>query len=560
VQKQEWWKKSVVYQIYPKSFLDTSGSGTGDIKGIIKKLDYLAQLGVDVIWLCPVYKSPEVDNGYDISDYYSINPRYGSMEDFDNLLAAAHDKGIRIVMDLVVNHSSDQHPWFKSASTDPQSPYRDYYIFKEGKGNQPPNNWGAFFGGPAWSYLPALDQYYLHIFSSAQPDLNWENPQLRQEVYKIMRFWLDKGIDGFRMDVINLISKVPGLPEGEKGPQDLYGNGFPYFANGPRLHEFLQEMHDQVLRHYDILTVGEMPGATVEVAQLATGQNRKELNMVFQFEHVDCDAQGSKWNWIPFDPGKLKKIMYKWQEGLEQDGWNSLYWNNHDQPRVVSRFGNDSKEYRVKSAQMLGTVLHMLKGTPYIYMGEEIGMANWRPQRLEDYKDLESIDAIEVLRKQNQSEEAIAEALYRKSRDNARTPMQWNKGENAGFTSGTPWLPINPRYKEINVLEDTQDPQGVFQYYQKLIKLRKEEALLSEGDFKVIGATQGPLVIYSRNYGKKHWLVVANMSQEPQTVHLGQEWTIKPARLVISNSSRELLPSTEILLEGYDAYVWERRD
>lgn len=448
--QKTWWKESVVYQIYPRSFMDSNGDGIGDIPGIISKLDYLKTLGIDVIWLSPVYKSPNDDNGYDISDYKDIMDEFGTMADWDELLSEVHARGMKLVMDLVVNHSSDEHAWFVESRKSKDNPYRDYYIWKPGKDGKEPNNWEANFSGSAWEYDDTTDEYFLHLFSKKQPDLNWENPKLRREVYDMMNWWLEKGIDGFRMDVVNFISKVDGLPDAPAQEGKKYASGHEYFMNGPRIHEFLHEMNKETVGKYDVMTVGEMPGVTPEQAQLYTGEDRDEVNMVFQFEHVDLDSgPGGKWDLKTLELKDLKWSLSRWQKGLEQVGWNSLYWNNHDQPRIVSRFGDD-KNYREKSAKMLATLLHMMKGTPYIYQGEEFGMTNIRFESIEDYRDIELLNMYKEKMEQGIPKEKIMESIYVKGRDNARTPVQWDDTEHAGFTTGTPWIKINPNYKEIN--------------------------------------------------------------------------------------------------------------
>ncbi len=466
--EQAFWKEAVVYQIYPRSFKDCNGDGIGDLQGIHSKLDYLKELGVDVIWLSPVYKSPNDDNGYDISDYYDIMDEFGTVQDWEELLEGLHNRDMKLMMDLVVNHSSDEHAWFMESRSSKDNPYRDYYIWRPGhEDGTAPNNWTSFFSGSAWQYDDTTAEYYLHLFTKKQPDLNWENPKLRQSIYDMMTFWLDKGVDGFRMDVINLISKVPGLPDdGKEGLSD----GSPYYMNGPRIHEFLREMNEQVLSKYEVMTVGEAPGATVEEAIKYTGKDRHELQMVFQFEHMDVDsgAEG-KWDLVPWTLPKLREVLHKWQTGLAEDGWNSLYLNNHDQPRMVSRFGND-KEYRGESAKMLATLLHTLKGTPYIYQGEELGMTNVKFTSIEEYRDVEIHNMYNEKVVQGGADPGtIMQAIETKGRDNARTPMQWNTEANAGFTTGTPWIDVNPNYTEINAEAAVADPESIFHYYRKLI-------------------------------------------------------------------------------------------
>ncbi|MED4205591.1 alpha,alpha-phosphotrehalase [Neobacillus mesonae] len=514
----EWWKKSVVYQIYPRSFMDSNGDGIGDIQGIIGKLDYLKLLGVDVIWLSPVYDSPNDDNGYDIRNYQAIMNEFGTMADFDQMLTEAHNRGMKLVMDLVVNHTSDEHTWFVESKKSKDNPYRDFYFWREGKDGKEPNNWGSVFGGSAWQYDETTDEYYLHLFSKKQPDLNWETPKLREEVYNMMKFWLDKGIDGFRMDVINMISKNPKLPDGDQGEGQLYGDGGRYFMNGPRIHEFLQEINQEVLSKYPIMTVGEMPGASPEDAVLYTDPERKEVNMIFTFEHMDLDsAPGGKWNLKPLDLVELKENLAKWQKALHNKGWNSLYWNNHDQPRIVSRFGDDGK-YRVKSAKMLAACLHFMQGTPYIYQGEEIGMINVKFASLNDYRDIETINMYHERKELGYSHEEIMASIYVKGRDNARTPMQWDSTKNAGFSAGTPWIKVNPRYKEINAKAALEDSQSIFYFYQKLIQLRKELDIITEGDFELLLRDHPQLFVYERKLNDERLLVVCNFSGEEVTV------------------------------------------
>lgn len=473
--EKRWWKESVVYQIYPRSFCDSNGDGIGDLNGITGKLDYLKELGIDVIWLSPVYKSPNDDNGYDISDYQAIMDEFGTMEDFDRMLATAHEKGIKIMMDLVVNHTSDEHKWFIESRKSTDNPYRDYYIWRPAKEDGSlPNNWGSCFSGPAWEYDKTTDMYFLHLFSKKQPDLNWDNPAVRQDVFDMMNWWLKKGVDGFRMDVISLISKEPGLPDKEPGI-----NGYATFnvsANGPHVHEYLQEMRQKALNNADTITVGECSGVTLEEAKKYARSDEKELNMVFQFEHmdVDSDEKAGKWTTRKMDLRNLKKILTRWQKGLQDIAWNSLYWENHDQPRSVSRFGNDSDEYREISAKMLATCIHMMQGTPYVYQGEELGMTNCPFNTLDNFRDLESINAFHELTEQGKmTEEDMMAAIGYKGRDNARTPMQWDNSLHGGFTTGTPWLAENPNYTKINVTDQLNRPDSVLSFYKELIALRK---------------------------------------------------------------------------------------
>ncbi|ALS17158.1 MULTISPECIES: alpha-glucosidase [Clostridium] len=528
--EKKWWKECVVYQIYPRSFKDSNGDGIGDLKGIIEKLDYLNYLGIDVIWLSPVYKSPNDDNGYDISDYQNIMDEFGTMKDFDELLRECHKRNIKIMMDLVVNHTSDEHSWFMESKKSKNNEYRDYYVWKEGINGQPPNNWGSVFSGPAWQYDEETQMYYLHLFSKKQPDLNWENPKLRNEIYSMMKWWLDKGVDGFRMDVINFISKDQNFPNGENGD---FG---PYAMNGPRIHEFLKEMKQMVLKEKDLITVGEMPGVTVEQGNLYTGKDRDELNMVFQFEHMDIgNGEFGKWHKNSFKLTELKRIMTKWQKGLENNGWNSLYWNNHDQPRVVSRFGDD-KKYWNKSAKMLATCLHMMQGTPYIYQGEEIGMTNVAFEKLSDYKDIEILNAYEdLVVKKGRSHEEMMQGIYDRGRDNARTPMQWNDSENGGFTLGTPWIKVNPNYKSINVEEEINNEDSILNYYKKLIKIRKDNEIVVYGKYDLLLEESEEIYSYMRTLNNERLLVICSFSKEETTFNLPSEVEYNSKKLLIGN-------------------------
>ncbi len=521
--EKKWWKESVVYQIYPRSFCDSNGDGIGDIKGITSKLDYLKELGVDVVWLSPVYQSPNDDNGYDISDYQAIMEEFGTMEDFDEMLAAMHERGLKLVMDLVVNHTSDEHRWFVESRKSADNPYRDYYIWRPAKDGKEPNNWGSCFSGPAWEYDPETEMYYLHLFSKKQPDLNWDNPVVRDEVFKMMNWWIDKGVDGFRMDVISLISKKPDLPDGVPGI-----NGYASFnepANGPHVHEYLQEMREKVLNRADTITVGECSGVTLEEAKKYARSDGKELNMVFQFEHMDVDADGdNKWSDKKMDLRDMKEILTRWQKGLEEIAWNSLFWENHDQPRSVSRFGNDG-EYWEASAKMLATCLHMMQGTPYIYQGQELGMTNVPFETIEDFRDLDSINAYYELTEQGVfSKEEMMRFLRYKSRDNARTPFQWNEKENAGFTSGTPWIMVNPNYTEINAEEQTGRDDSILNYYKKLIRLRKENEIIVYGTYDLLLPDSKEIYAYTRTLGDKKLLVVCSFTAEETAFEMPEEF------------------------------------
>lgn len=515
---EDWWKKAVVYQVYPRSFKDSDGDGVGDLGGVLQKLPYIKKLGVDVIWFNPIYKSPNKDNGYDISDYRSIQPQFGDMKIFDTILSKAHELGLKIMMDLVVNHTSDQHEWFKQSRLSKNNSYRDYYIWRDGKNGKAPNNWGSYFGGSTWQYDKNTKQYYLHLFAKGQPDLNWENPQVRNEVWKIMKFWLDKGVDGFRMDVINFLSKPNGLPDAPNPEHAEFGNVEPLVANGPKLNDYLREMNDKVLSHYNVMTVGEMPSCTVKDALEYTGFNRHELNMVFQFEHVTLspnpDKRLGKWYDKRAPLPELKHVLSKWQTGLNGKGWNSLYWNNHDNPRSVSRFGNDSPEYREKSAKMLAATMQMMQGTPYIYQGEELGMTNMHFNSLDDYRDIESIEAYHQIvdREKLIDGKTMMKYLAFKSRDNARTPMQWNDSINAGFSDGTPWIDVNPNYKSINATKEVEDKHSVFNFYRKLIKLRHNSDLIIYGDYQLLDPNDNEVFAYKRHYDGKTLLVISNFT------------------------------------------------
>ena len=520
-----WWKRAVVYQIYPRSFQDSNGDGVGDIPGIASRLDHLQRLGVDVIWLSPVYRSPMVDNGYDISDYREIDPLFGTLADMDGLLDRAHSRGIKIVMDLVVNHSSDQHVWFQE-SRDPASPKRDWYYWRPAReGMEPgapgaePDDSSAAFAPNAWHYDERSGEYYFGMFSAAQPDLNWENPQVREAVYELMRFWVDRGVDGFRMDVINLISKPEGLTRG--GFVEQGSGNWKSIANGPRLDEFLAEMNREVgLSDLNLLTVGEMPDSTIEVARNITDPARRELNMVFTFEHMNLDQRcdGEKWDLEKLALPALKKTLAAWQVGLSDVGWNSLYFDNHDQPRVVSRFGDDSPEHRVNSAKTLATLLHLHKGTPYIYQGEELGMTNYPFESIDDIEDVESINMHTLRTAAGVPEDEILRSLLTKGRDNARTPVQWDDSQHAGFTTGTPWLAVNPNHRNINAASQIDDPDSVFSHYRRLIELRHDDETVRVGQFELLLPEHEQIWAFTRTHGEDQILVLANCSSAPVTV------------------------------------------
>ena len=547
--KKTWWKESVVYQIYPRSFMDSNNDGIGDIKGITSKLDYLKNLGIDVIWLSPVFKSPNDDNGYDISDYEDIMDEFGTMSDFDELLSEAHNRGIKIIMDLVVNHSSDEHKWFVEARKSKDNPYRDYYIWRDGKDGSTPNNWDSIFSGSAWEYDEETNQYFLHLFSKKQPDLNWENENLRQAVYSMMKFWLDKGIDGFRMDVCNLFSKAEGLPDiGEEGPEGIY-------MNGPKIHDYLHEMNKEVLSKYDIMTVGETPGVSPKHARDYVGEDRDELNMVFHFELMDLPNASDKFYKKPYKLTDIKNIFMKWYDGLENIGWNSLFMNNHDQPRMVSRFGNDSK-YRIESAKMLATLIHTFKGTPYIYQGEEIGMTNICFDDIKKYRDIETINYYNEKIK-NEDEKSLIERIKITSRDNARTPMQWDNNLNGGFSKATPWIDVNPNYKQVNVKESLEDSNSIFNYYKELIKLRHNNDTIVYGDVKLIYPENESIFAYTRNLEDEQLMVVLNFYENEIDFKIPDNIDINKLETILSNYKDKIIKNETIKLRPYEAIVYK---
>ena len=556
---KKWWHDKVAYQIYPKSFLDTNGDGIGDLRGIISKLDYLKELGVDIIWLSPIYKSPFVDQGYDISDYYAIAEEFGTMEEFDELLAESKKRGISIIMDLVINHCSDKHEWFKKALADPDGEYADYFFFREGKNGNPPSNYRSYFGGSCWEPVPNSNKYYLHMFAKEQPDLNWENPKVRKEVQEILRFWLEKGIDGFRMDVITLISKDPAYPDGPVIQNKAYGSYYAGCASGPHVHEYLQEMNREVLSKYDIMTVGEAPHTSADEAAPYTASDRHELNMVFHFDHMHLDYdENGKYAKNRVKLTDLKEVMTKWQDTMHEcDGWNSLYWSNHDQARAVSRFGNESEPYRVKSAKMLGTILHMMQGTPYIYEGEELGMTNAHFESIDEYKDVEALDIFrDFTERKGFSEKDTLELLGLKSRDNARTPMQWDNTVNAGFTEGTPWIGVNKNCKEINVEQCLADQDSIFYYYQKLIQLRHEMPIITDGVYELLDKENESVYAYLRKGEKETLLVVGNFTDKTINYHIEEKVQAKKSRLLISNYNAAETFERDLSLEPYGACVY----
>ena len=529
--KYGWWKNAVFYQIYPKSFQDTNGDGVGDLPGIISRLDYLEALGIDGIWLSPVCRSPQVDNGYDISDYRAIDPGVGTMEDMETLIREAKNRGISIILDLVPNHSSDQHPWFLEAKKGKDNPYYDYYIWRDGDGTCPPNEMRATFGGPAWTYVPELGQYYFHQFAPQQPDLNWENPKVRQEIYDIMRFWVSKGVEGFRLDVVDQIGKDPELQ---------------VTGNGPRLHEYLREMSEKAFLEEGLVVVGEAWGADVERAKLYSAPDGSEMSMVFQFQHMCMDQEGEKWDFRPVYLPQLKACLRNWQQGLHGEGWNSLFFNNHDLPRIVSRWGND-QEYRVESAKMLATMLHGMQGTPYVFQGEELGMTNIKLD-ISQYVDVEILNLYKERTAAGYSHEDVMASIYARGRDNARTPMQWTAGENAGFTTGTPWLPVNENHSVINAEAALADENSTFHYYQKLIALRKEYNVFRDGWFELMDPENEAVFAYTRDTDNAHMLVVCNFTAEDQDWKL--PWNYAGAKKLIGN-----YPDDHETLRPYEAYI-----
>lgn len=539
--EKKWWHNSVVYQIYPRSFMDHNGDGIGDIKGIIAKLDYLKLLGIDVIWLSPVYKSPNDDNGYDISDYCEIMDEFGTMEDMDQLIFEANSRGIKIIMDLVVNHTSDEHPWFIESRKSKDNPYRDYYVWRDPVNGKEPNNLSSVFSGSAWEFDKTTGQYFLHLFSKRQPDLNWENPKVHEEVFNMMNFWLDKGIGGFRMDVIDLIGKLPD--------KEITGNG-------PMLHDYLKEMNKKTFGKRDVLTVGETWGATPEIAKLYSDPDRNELSMVFQFEHIGLDQQEGKekWDLKSLNLLDLKNVFNKWQTQLDGKAWNSLFWNNHDLPRIVSRWGND-KEYRKESAKMLATILHLMQGTPYIYQGEEIGMTNVRFENIEEYDDIETRNMYNDRISKGYTHEEIMESIYTKGRDNARTPMQWSCEKHGGFTEGKPWLTVNPNFKEINVEDSINDENSIFHHYRKLINLRKELPIVVYGSFYMLAEDNGNIFAFTRSLNDELLLIIANFTMMETEFNYKDQF--KQAKILLSNYENSSLNLEKLNLRPYEAIVYK---
>ena len=555
---EKWWKNAVVYQIYPRSFKDSNGDGIGDLEGIYEKLDYLAELGIDVIWMSPVYKSPNDDNGYDISDYQDIMDDFGTMDDFDRVLKKAHSLNIKIMMDLVVNHTSDEHKWFIESKKSKDNPYHDYYMWADpDKNGNPPNRWESCFSGSAWEYVESVGQFYLHSFSRKQPDLNWDNPKVREEVFKMMTWWCDKGIDGFRMDVISMISKYPGLPDGPENGNGYTGNTS---CDGPNIHKYLREMNEKVLSKYRLITVGECPGVNAEQAKKYANIDGSELDMIFQFEHVSGSAlkpcHHGKWDGEAMTMPELRANFTKWQKDLEGCAWNSLFLSNHDQPRCVSRFGNDSEQYRELSAKMLATMTHFQKGTPYVYQGEELGMTNAYMENIADYRDIESLNAYkELTKKENIPAETVMGYIKAVGRDNARTPMQWDASENGGFTSGTPWLQVNKNYKTINAAAQVNDPDSVFAYYKKLIALRHTNEVMVNGVYDVLIPDHPQIYAYTRTLGDKQLLVLCNDSDSNVAIPAELQEKIHAAKNILIQNYKDTDEST---LRPYEAVVYAR--
>lgn len=555
VSDQPWWKSAVVYQVWPRSFADSDGDGIGDLGGVIGKLDYLADLGVDVVWLSPFYPSPHHDYGYDISDYQGVDPTFGTFEQFDELVAGAHERGIRIVIDVVINHTSIEHPWFVESRSSLDNPKRDWFWWRP-----QPNNWRSFFTRPAWTYDDTTGQYYLHLYTVEQPDLNWENPEVRQAIYAMLRWWLDRGVDGFRMDVVNLISKDPDLPDGSVLPGETLSAGLEFFTDGPRIHEFLHELNQQVLAGRDkvCLTVGEMPGTPVEQARLYTDPARAEVDMIFQFEHMALDhGPGGKYDLAELDLRGLKQNFARWTDGLAEVGWNSLYWNNHDQPRVVSRWGDDG-EHRVRSAKALGTLLHLHRGTPYVYMGEELGMTNYPFASLDEIEDIESLSFAEEALGGGADPAAVLAAIRARGRDNARTPMQWDDSANAGFTTGDPWLPVNPNHVEINVAAQVDDPGSVLAHYKALIALRHDEPAVVDGDFTMLVPDDPQVYAFTRRLDDTELLVLVNVSGAEASVDVPDAQGWRTAELVLGGPDLAL-PQPGDSDGGFALQPWESR-
>ncbi|MBW4450283.1 MAG: alpha-glucosidase [Spirirestis rafaelensis WJT71-NPBG6] len=549
--QKAWWKESVIYQIYPRSFKDSNKDGIGDLQGIIQQLDYLKYLGIDVIWLCPFYPSPNVDNGYDISDYTAISPEFGTMNDFEELVSQMKQRNLRLIIDLVANHCSNLHPWFQEARKSKDNFYRNYFIWHEGENGQPPNDWQSFFGGNAWTYNEATSDYYLHLFTPAQPDFNWDYKLLRSEIYRIMRFWLDKGVDGFRMDVISFISKQDISTSLQNSSQGIA----EFYANGAKVHDYLQEMHEEVLRHYDVMTVGEGAGVKAEVAPLYVGSDRQELNMIFHFEHTSIDRDPKNfWQGVDWELSDLKIILNRWDAALAGKGWSSIYLGNHDLPRIVSRFGNDG-EYRVISAKMLATLLLTLRGTPYLYQGDEIGMTNYPFTSIDEFRDVVSINAYITAKQQGESWQSFLNNQLQVARDHARTPMQWDNSKNAAFSVGRPWINVNPNYEEINAAQVIVDPNSIFNYYKQLIQLRKKLPVLIYGDYTMLDISHPYIYAYLRTDSQHKVLILLNFLPQNITVDLSS-YLSDDDKLLISNYQELGQRGTELVLRPYEANIY----
>ena len=551
---KKWWKEAVAYQIYPRSFMDSNGDGIGDIQGIISKLDYLEDLGIDVIWLSPIYPSPNADNGYDISDYQGIAPEYGTMEDFDELLEEVHGRGMKLIMDLVINHTSDEHEWFIESRSSKDSPYRDYYIWHPGKNGGPPNNWESIFGGSVWEYDEETDEYYMHVFSRKQPDLNWENPAVRRDLYKMVNWWLDKGIDGFRIDAISHIKKTPGFPDLPNPENKKYVPSYDGHMNRPGIEVFLQELKEETFDHYDIMTVGEANGVSIEQADEWVGEENGFFNMIFQFEHLDLWGKSLTGG---LDLQALKQTLSKWQYGLDGIGWNALFLENHDQPRSVSTWGND-KELREKSAKSFATMYFLMQGTPFIYQGQEIGMTNVQFDSIDDYRDIAIKNLYEEERAAGKSHEEVMKIIWKNGRDNSRTPMQWNATENAGFSTGTPWIKVNPNYTQINVEKETNDPDSIYHYYRKLIQLRRGNDTLIYGKYELILEDHEQIFGYIRSLDKETYVILTNLFDRSTELGIPEKLRGKKAELLLSNYKvgREIETFDALNFRPYEARVY----
>ncbi|MEC0309036.1 alpha,alpha-phosphotrehalase [Paenibacillus lautus] len=561
IQSPDWWRTSTVYQVYPKSFNDTTGQGTGDIRGLMEKLDYIKGLGIDIVWLQPVYVSPQNDNGYDVADYCSIDPVYGTMDDFDELVAELKKRGMHLMIDMVVNHSSTEHRWFKDAISSRNSPYRDYYIWRDpAEDGGPPNNWQSKFGGPAWQYDEGTGQYYLTLFDKTQADLNWENEKVRAEVVDILTFWADKGVSGFRMDVINLISKDPAYPndDGSVAP----GDGRRFYTDGPRVHEYIKELNKKVFKPYNLVTVGEMSSTTLEHCVRYSNPKENEFSMTFNFHHLKVDyPNGQKWELKPYDFEELKSVLSDWQIGMQKGGgWNALFWNNHDQPRALTRFTNDG-EYRTESAKMLATTLHGLQGTPYVYQGEEIGMPDPKWNDISEFRDVESLNMYTILQEQGKTPEEAAHIVKVRSRDNSRLPMLWNDGDQAGFTTGTPWIKIDERYPIINAQSEVEDPQSIYHHYRKLIEMRKNIPVITDGEYVRLDEGHPEIYAYARTNKEQTLVVISNFSDRDVSFELPEKMKdnlteSRSVQLVIGNTTEEPKLMPTVALRPYASYMW----